>query len=89
MLFTSGAFPFVLKVAKVALGHKKDFKIDFSNFGSITLFSNLEKIMEKIKHTRIFIFLNKKNLFYPLQFGIRQKYSAKHPLISRKTLENP
>ena len=33
-------------------------------------------------YTRIFKFFNNNNLFYPLQFGLRQNYSIMHALIS-------
>ena len=33
-------------------------------------------------HSRIFKSFNKNNLFYHLQFGLRQKYSTTHVLIS-------
>ena len=33
-------------------------------------------------YTKIFKLFNNNNLFYPLQFGLRQKYSTTHALIS-------
>ena len=33
-------------------------------------------------YTRIFNFSNRNNLFYPLQFGFRQKYFSTHTLIN-------
>ena len=82
MLFTSGVFPYTLKIAKVVPVHKKDSKRDFSNYQPISLLSSLDKTLEKLMYTRIFKFLNNKNLFYPLQFGFRQNYSTMHTLIS-------
>ena len=82
MSFTSGVFPTAIKIAKVVSVHKKDSKLDFSNYQPISLLSNLDKILEKLMYTRIFKFLNNNNLFYPLQFGFRQNYSTMHALIS-------
>ena len=80
MSFTSGVFPSALKIAKVVSVHKKDSKLDFSNYRPISLLSDLDKILEKLMYTRIFKFFNNSNLFYPLQFGFRQNYSTTHML---------
>ena len=82
MLFFPGVFPSALKIAKVVPIHKKDSKLDFSNYQPISLLSNLDKILEKIMCTRIFKFFNNSKLFYPLQFGFRQNHSTTHVLIS-------
>ena len=41
--FSSGVFPSILKTAKVIPMHKKDSKLDFSNYHPISLLSNIEK----------------------------------------------
>ena len=82
MSFTSGVFPSALKIAKVVPADKKDSKLDFSNYQSISLLSNLDKILETLMYTRTFKCFNNSNLFYPLQFGFRQNYSTSHALIS-------
>ena len=82
MSFTSGVFPSALQIAKVVPVHKKDSKLDFSNYRPISLLSNLDKILEKLMYTRIFKFFSSNNLFCPLQFGFRQTYSTGHALIS-------
>ena len=56
MSFTSGVFLSALKIAKVVAVHKKDSKLDFSNYWPISLLSNLYKILEKLMYTRIFKF---------------------------------
>ena len=71
MLFASGVFPSALKIAKVIPIHKKDTKIDFSNYQPISLLSNFDKILENLLHTRIFKFFNNNNLFWLLQFAFR------------------
>ena len=80
--FSSGVFPSVLKTANVIPVHKKDSKLDFSNYRPISLLSNVEKILEKLMYNRIYKFFSDNNLIYSLQFGFRQKYSTVHALIS-------
>ena len=80
--FSSGVFPSILKTAKVIPVHKKDSKLDFSNYRPISLLSNVEKILEKLMYNRIYKFFSDNNLIYSLQFGFRQKYSTVHTLTS-------
>ena len=42
--FSSGIFPSILKIAKVIPVHKKDSKLDFSNYRPISLLSNFRKV---------------------------------------------
>ena len=86
-------FPSVLKTAKVVPVFKKDSKLDYSNYRSISLLSNIEKILEKFMYKRLFTFLDNKNIIYDLQFGFRQQYSTSHALINiteniRKALDD-
>ena len=46
--FSSGIFPSILKTAKVIPVHKKDSKLDFSNYRRISLLSNIENILENM-----------------------------------------
>ena len=67
--FTAGTFPTLLKTAKVITIHKKDSKSNFANYRPISFLSNLDKILEKLIHSRLSTFLNIKDIVYPLQFG--------------------
>ena len=80
--FKTGAFPSVLKTAKVIPIFKKDSKLDYSNYHPISLLSNIEKIPEKLMYRRLYTFLNNENIIYDLQFGLRQQYSTTHALIN-------
>ena len=80
--FSTGVFPTILKIVKVIPIHKKQSKLVYSNYRSISLLSNLEKILGKFMYSRIFKSLNDSNSIYPLQFGFRQKHSTTHALIS-------
>ena len=80
--FSSGVFPSMLKIANGIPVHKKDSKLDFSNYCPISLLSNVEKMLEKSMYNRIYKFFSDNNLIYSLQFGFRQKSSTVHVLIS-------
>ena len=80
--FSSGVFPSILKNAKVIPVHKKDSKLEFSNYCPISLLSNIEKFLERLMYNRINKFFSDNNLIYCLQFGFRQKYSTLHALIN-------
>ena len=78
---TTSTLPTLLKTAKVLLIHKKNSKSNFTNYCRISLSSNLDKILEKLIHSRLSTFLNIKDIIYPLQFGSHQNYSTSHALI--------
>ena len=46
--FSAGVFPFLLKVAKVVPVHKKLSKIECSNYRPISIFSNIDKIIQRL-----------------------------------------
>ena len=50
--FMTGVFPSVIKTAKVVPVFKKDSKLDYSNYRSISLLSNIEKILKKLMYKR-------------------------------------
>ena len=74
--FITGTFPTLLKIAEVIPIHKIEFKLDFTNYYPTTLLANLDKILEKLMHSRLSTFSNIKNIIYPLQFGFCQNYST-------------
>ena len=67
--------PSILKIAKVIPVHKKELKLFCSNYGPISLLSNIDKIIEKIMYNRIYKVLDKNIITCSLQFGFRQHYS--------------
>ena len=79
--FTRGTFPTLLKTAKVIPIHEKYSKSNFTNYCPISLLSNLEKILEKLIHSRLSTFLHIKDIIYSLQFGFCQNYSTSYALI--------
>ena len=54
----TGVFPSILKTSKVVPVFTKDSKLDYSNYLSISLLSNVEKILAKIIYKRLYTFFN-------------------------------
>ena len=61
-IFVSGDYPLILKIAKVIPIFKKDLKTTVSNYRPISLLSNINKIIEKVLHKRIYSFLESNNI---------------------------
>ena len=80
--FSTGNYPDILKVGKVVPIHKKGSPIEVSNYRPITLLSNIDKILEKMMHTRLTNFLTKNNILFSKQFGFRKQHSTSHALLS-------
>ena len=70
------------KTAEVVLVFKTDSKLDYSNYHPISMFSNIEEILEKLIYRRFYTFLDKINVIYKLQFGFRQLSFTSHVLIN-------
>ena len=79
--FSSGIFPSILKTSKIIPIYKKGSKLECSNYRPISLLSNIDKILERLMYSRLYNFLEKKEIIFSLQFGFRQKYSTTHALI--------
>ena len=61
---------------------KKGSKLDCCNYHPISLLSNVEKILEKLKYKQVYNFLTENNITYDLRFGFRQILAASHTLIN-------
>ena len=79
--FLSCSFPTILKTSKVTLIYKKDSKLKCSNYRTISLLSNIDKILERIVYNCLYKFFEDNKLVYNLQFGFRQKHSTTHAVI--------
>ena len=62
-----------MKIAKITPVDKKGSKLECANYRPITLLSYLDKIIEKLMHTRLMRFLNDKKVIYKKQFGFQKK----------------
>ena len=82
LFFSTGAFPSGLKITKMIPSHKKESKLESSNYRPILLLSNLDKILEKLIYNIIYDFLEKYQLIYSLQFGFQQNYSTSYAILS-------
>ena len=78
---SSGIFQKILKTSKLIPIHKKDSKLNYSNYRSFSILSNIDKILERIMQNRLYTFPGKNELIYSFQFGFRQKDSTTHALI--------
>ena len=67
--FSTGIFPTILKTAKVIHFHKKDSILEVSNCRPISLLSNVDKIFEKLMHSRLIEFLEERQILYYKHFG--------------------
>ena len=79
--FNEGKFPTQLKSASVIPVFKKGDKLEVNNYRPISLISIISKIIEKLIHRRLNSFLEQNNIFYPSQFGFRDRHSTSHALI--------
>ena len=80
--FSTGVFPAILKTAKVISIHKKNSKLEVSNYRPISLLSNIDKIFEKLMHSRLIEFLEGKQILYYRQFGFRKDFSTNHAILT-------
>ena len=80
--FKTGVHPNKPKVAKVIPIFKSGCKMTTSNYRSISLLSNLNKIFETLISKQVDSFLESNNIIYDLQFGFWRNHSTSHVLIS-------
>ena len=66
VVLSSGAFPLLLKIAKVVPVYKKYSKLDCHNYCPISLLSNVEKMLEKLMYKRVYQFLTENNIICDL-----------------------
>ena len=79
----TGIFPFALKTAKVVPIFKNKGSIqDVNNYRPISLLSNIDKIFEKLIHSRVVKFLDQNNCLFNHQYGFRKKHSTTHTLVN-------
>ena len=80
--FSTGVFPAILKTAKVITIHKRNSKLEVSNYRPISLLSNIDKCFEKLIHRRLIEFLEGKQILYYRQFGFRKDFSTNHAILT-------
>ena len=81
--FEKGIYFENLKISKtIPFFKEKGSSLNCTNYRPISLLSNINKIIEKLMHERLYNFLNMHNCIYENQFGFRKKHSTDHALIS-------
>ena len=53
-----------------------------SNYRPISLLSNIDKIFEKLMHSRLIEFLEEKQILHYRQFGFRKDFSTNHAILT-------
>ena len=92
--FSEGIYLERLKISKtVPFFKNKGNNMECENYRPISLLSNINKIVEKLMHERLYAFLNSFDCIYKHQFGFRNKHSTNHALVSltediRSALDN-
>ena len=92
--FETGIYFDNLKISKtISVFKEKGSNLECSNYRPISLLSNINKIIEKLIHKRVYNFLTSHNCIYELQFGFRDNHSTNHALINltediRNALDN-
>ena len=79
--FETGIFPDALKLTRIIPVFKNGDSLQCNNYRPISLTSNISKIMEKLAHQRLYLFLENNNVLYDKQFRFRNKHSPNHALI--------
>ena len=79
--FNTSIFPNILKTVNVTPIFKNDGPALCNNYRSISVFSSINKILEKIIQARLSAFLSSCNVLYEKQFGFRNQHSTNHTLI--------
>ena len=88
MPFTNFSLPSSLKMTNVIPIYKKNDKTHRNNHKSMSLISNIDKIMEKLMFQRLYFFLEYRSIIYQNPSGFCNMYSTEHALIMLNTI-NP
>ena len=79
--FETGIFPDALKLARIIPIFKKGGNLQCNNYRPISMTAGISKIVEKLVHQHLYIFLENNTILYDKQFGFRNKHSTMHALI--------
>ena len=71
-----GTFSYDWKISKVTPIYKKGPKHDMNNYRPISVISTIAKVMEKIAHNQLYLYLQNENILSPSQHGFRKGHST-------------
>jgi len=74
--FSCGQMPDVLKIAKVCPVYKDGSVSDVNNYRPISVLPSFSKIIERLVHKRLYLYVIKFNILTSAQFGFQQKFST-------------
>ena len=77
----TGSYPNGLKIAKVVPIFKKGDPTEPGNYRPISVLPLLNKVFEKLIHSRLISFFNSNGIFNQNQFGFRKNHSTSHALM--------
>ena len=80
--FLTAIFPNVFKIAQLFHVFKAESRIFCSNYRPISLLSNIGKIIEKLMHKILNVFVEKKQIYCNFQFGFRSNFLTSNALLS-------
>ena len=69
-------------MARVVPIFKEDSELEYQNYRPISLLSNIEKILKKLMHKRVYQFPTENKVIYDLQFRFEQNFSTAYVVIS-------
>ena len=75
-------YPDCLKISKVKPIFKSGPRTDMSNYRPISLLPTVNKVFEKIIHSRLIGFIEKNNILFSKQYGFRKYHSTIDALIA-------
>ena len=82
LFFSTGIFSTILKTTEVILIHKKDSRLEMSNYRPISLLSNINKVFEKLMHSRVIGFLEERQILYYKQFCFCKDFSTNYVILN-------
>ena len=80
--FTTTEFPILSKISKVMRLFKKCDPLDCSNYRATSLLSTFSKIFEKCVYKPVHSFLDKNNVIFKRQSGLRSDYFSNHTKVN-------
>jgi len=73
-----GKYPDELKIARVTPLHKKGDKTYVDNYRPISVLTQINKVFEKLIHSRLMNFINDHKILKNHQFGFRKNHNTSH-----------